>query len=453
MTAVWPPGPPASDNLPEYGPESLDGLRRYAQEYGDFVPLRLGGRQAVLLCHPAYVEQVLVTKHRDLIRREAIDTGHYLLGDGLATSDGDMWRRQRRLAQPAFRRERLVPYADGMVACTERMLRSWREGEVRDVYDEMLRLAQEIMGIILFGVDSGDEAAEFTAALAEATVRHPNPPINRLLLAVADVLPRTNRFEYLRGARRLDHVTYASIRRRRVSGEQRNDLLSALLGAWDRDGSVMTDRQLRDEVVTLFLAGNETTANGLSWTLYLLERHPEVEGRLLAELEAVLGGRAPTVADLPDLRYLEWIVTEILRLYPPLPTIKREAPRACDVGGYAIPRRTILMMSPWVLHRDPRYFEQPERFHPERWADGLAARLPKFAYFPFGGGPHVCIGRELAMIELMLVLAMAAQRFRMEIAPNQDIRPAVFATLRPEGGMRAVVHRRSPEVGSPTGGG
>jgi cytochrome P450 len=430
-----------SGHLPELSRDWLGGLTRYAREYGDYVPLRLGPKRAVLLSHPDYVEYVLVTNARNFIKSPALRNSRRLLGNGLVTSEGDFWRRQRRLAQPAFHRGRIASYGEVMVAYTERLLAAWPDGAERDFHADMMQLTLEIVAKTLFDADVRGAAADVGAALAVILERF-NARLNSLLFLVPDTLPLPGNQGLLRAAQRLDVLIYDIIARRRASGQDTGDLLSMLLQAQDEDGSQMTDRQLRDEVMTLFLAGHETTAIALSWAQYLLAQHPAVEEQVVAELRAVLGGRAPTVADLPRLRYTEMVVTEALRLYPPAWTVAREALGPCEIGGHEVSRGTILMMSQWVLHRDPRYFEAPEAFRPERWANGLAKELPKYVYFPFGGGPRVCIGSGFAMMEAVLLLATITQQFHVALVPGRPVVPWPSATLRPRDGVPVVVHRR-----------
>jgi cytochrome P450 len=275
--------------------------------------------------------------------------------------------------------------------------------------------------------------------------------VKRLLLASADRLPMSVPLRYLRTRRRFDRACYALIASRRAGVEERDDLTARMLRLRDGDGVGLTDEEIRGEIVAFFLAGVESTAAALAWIWYLLVRHPEVETRLLAELRAVLGGRAPAVGDLPALEYTDRVATEALRLYPPAWILVREALRDTQIGAYRIPRGTVVLISPMVLHRDPRFFERPDAFDPDRWADGQLARLPRFAYLPFGAGPRICIGRHLAMMELTLVTAAMAQRVRFELIPfpSSDGRNRsstrfrrTIDTLRPDGGIRVVVRRR-----------
>jgi cytochrome P450 len=429
-------------HLVELGRDPLGALQRYAREYGDFVPLRFGPKRAVLLNHPDYVEQVLATHSRYFIKSPALRNSRRLIGHGLLASEGELWRRQRRLIQPAFHRPQLAAYSEIMVACTEQLLATWRDGEVRDVHQEMMRLTLQIVARALFGADVTDEAAVVDEALRVALERF-GTRLSSLAFLLPDTLPTPDNWGFLRAARRLDAIVYRIIAARRASGVDRGDLLSILLRARDEaDGGGMTDKQLHDEVMTLLLAGHETTAIALSWTWYLLAQHPAVEAKLLAELQAVLGGRAPTVEDLPQLPYTEWVLWEALRLYPPAWALAREAVQDCEIGGYPVPAGTIVVMSQWLLHRDPRYFDEPERFLPERWADGLAKRLPRYAYFPFGGGPRLCIGAGFASLEAALVLATVLPRFRLTLVPEHPIALWPSATLRPRYGIRMVLHRR-----------
>ncbi len=442
--ATLPAGPRGrllSGNLAELRRDWLGTLTRYAREYGDFVPLRVGPRRLALLAHPQLIESVLVTNNRNFIKSPILRRSSRLLGGGLLISEGDHWRRQRRLSQPAFHRERIAAYAATMVACAERMLDGWQDGERCDAHAEMMRVTLDVVSRTLFGADVGAEAAEISAAITVAQERF-NRRLNSLFLMLTDMLPTPGNLAFLRAADRLDRVVYAIIERRLASGEDNGDLLSMLLHARDEDGSRMTEKQVRDEVMTLFIAGHETTAVALSWTWYLLSRHSHVRDQLEAELDEQLGGRRPTVEDVPRLRYAELVITEAMRLYPPAWSQSRETLEPCVIGGYPVARGTVLVLSQWVVHRDPRFFERPDAFEPERWADGLARRLPRFAYFPFGGGPRQCIGSTFAMMEATLLLATIAQRFRLEVPPDHQVIPWPAVTLRPKGGIPATLHQR-----------
>jgi cytochrome P450 len=435
-----PPGRFLSGHSKAFRQDRLGFLTRCAREYGDVVALRIGPMRVLLLVHPDHIEQALVTDNHNFRKHYGLRMNTLLLGNGLLTSDGAFWLRQRRLAQPAFQRQRIAGYAETMVAYTERLLAGWREGETRDLQTEMTRLTLEITGKTLFGADVGGEAPDVGRAMADAMDSF-EKRVSRLFPLPYWVPTATNR-RLLRAVRRLDEIIFRFIKERRACAEERDDLLSLLLHARDEDdGGQMTDQQLRDEAMTLFLAGHETTALALAWTGYLLAQHPGEEEKLRAELGAVLGGRAATAADLPRLAFTERVVLESMRLYPPAYAIGREALGDTEIGGYPVRKGTTLFLSQWVTHRDPRWFGEPERFHPDRWANGLAQRLPKFAYFPFGGGPRLCIGNTFALMEAVLVVATIFQQFRYELIPDHPVTPWPAMTLRPKHGIRVVLRR------------
>jgi len=427
---------------PDFARDQLGFYAACAREYGDVVPVRFGPRRGLLLYHPDAIEEVLVTRNRDFIKSPGVRLLSRLLGKGLLLSEGTTWLRQRRLMQPAFHRQRVAVYGEVMTSLTVRRLADWRDGDVLDAHAEMMALTQAIVAKTLFDADVSDESyaiAEASNVLGEDFGKR----LGSLLQLLPDWVPTPANLRRGRAIRRLDEVVYRMIAARRLRREDRGDLLTMLLNAQDADdGSRMTARQVRDEVMTLFLAGHETTAMALSWTWYLLSRHPEVDARLADELRSVLGGRLPSVADLPKLTYTEMIVNESMRLYPPAYGIAREAVNPSEVAGYPIAPGLIVIMPTWVVQRDGRWFDEPEVFRPERWADGLASRLPRFAYFPFGGGPRQCIGNAFALMEAALILAAIAQRFRLTLEPGQRVTPTPYVTLRPEPGLRMRLARR-----------
>jgi cytochrome P450 len=443
MIAPLPPGPRGNwllGSLLEFRRDLLGFYERCARDYGDCVAFRLGSRRVYLLSHPEHIEYLLATGARNFAKRTyVLNLLLPLLGNGLLTSDGDFWLRQRRLMQPAFGRQRIAGYSQAMVSRTLGMLERWRDGETRDLHAEMMRLTLEIVGETLFGADVSGDAQEVGEVLEVAM--HNFIARWESALPVPAWLPTPGNLRYRRALRKLDRVIYRIIHQRRAEGGRGEDLLSLLLRAHDEGGG-MTDRQLRDEATTLFLAGHETTANALSWTWYLLARNPEVEAKLLAEVQNVLGGRPPTVADLPRLPYCERVVTESLRLYPPAYGFGRLAVRDCEVGGYRVPRGTTVIVSQWVTHRDPRFFEDPLAFRPERWAGDLHKRLPHYAYFPFGGGPRLCIGSNFAMLEAVLVLATVVARYHFTLLPDPPVVPRPVVTLRPAHGIFATLRKR-----------
>lgn len=447
MTAQALPRGPKGHFLLGSGPDlARDQLGFYAscaREYGDVVPLRLGPRHGLLVYHPDAIEEVLVTRSRDFVKSPGVRLLGQLLGNGLFLSEGEVWLRQRRLVQPAFHRQRVAAYGEVMTAYTVRRLADWKDGDVRDVHAEMMALTQAIVAKTLFDADVADESYAIGQA-SNVLMEYFGARLGSVVLQLLpNWLPTPANLRTRRAIRRLDEVVYRMIAARRQSDEDRGDLLSILLHAQDADdGSRMTNQQVRDEVMTLFMAGHETTAVALSWTWYLLARHPDVDARLAEELRTVMGDRAPAASDLPELRYTEMVVNESLRLYPPAYAVGRQAARPTEVAGHAVAPGAIVILPTWVVHRDRRWFEEPEAFRPERWADDLAHRLPRFAYFPFGGGPRQCIGNGFAMMEAILLLATIAERFRLTLEPGQHVTPTPYVTVRPEPGLRMRLARR-----------
>jgi cytochrome P450 len=429
------------DNLRDYARDPLGFLSRCAREYGDIVQLRFMGQTFYLLSHPDLIEYVLVENNRNFTKTRILKRNRRLLGEGLLTSEGESWRRQRRLAQPAFHRKRIAAYGEVMAAFAARSLEAWWDGQTIDVHEEMTRLTLEIVATCLFGADVAAETKDVGRAMKVALEDFSS---QRRLIRIPKSIPTPHNLRFERAARRLDAIVHAIIKERRKSREEdRGDLLSMLMLAEDESGERMTDKQIRDEVMTLFLAGHETTANTLAWTFWLLSSCAAAEAKLAEELERVLGSRTPIVADLPNLPYVERVVKESMRLYPPAWVMGREALWECEVGGYRMPAGTTALMSQWVVHRDPRYHRDPQLFDPDRWTAEYEDGLPRFAYFPFGGGPRQCIGAGFAMTEARLVLATVAQRFRMELVPGQKVEPYASITLRPKEGIRMTLTARS----------
>jgi cytochrome P450 len=444
-SASWrPPGPVASGlygNLQEFSADRLGSLTRWAREYGDIVSARFGPKRVVFLNHPDLVEEVLVHQNRKFIKHYRLRQAKMTLGEGLLTSEGEFWRAQRKLMQPAFHRERIAAFGDVMVEFTERLIASWEDGQTRDIQTDMMRLTLQIVAKSLFGAELGGEWTEVGAAM-ETLMQNFAASTARPFI-VPQWLPIPSNLRSAAAVRRLDRVLFKIIAGRRQSDENRGDLLSMLLHARDEEsGRRMTDRQLRDECMTLFLAGHETTANALSWAWYLLSQHAEAEDRLRDEVHRVLAGRSPTIADLPHLPYTESVVNEALRLFPPAWMPGRESTESLELGGYPIARGSTVFMTAWVIHRDPRWFDDPNAFRPERWSDGLLQRIPRYAYFPFGGGPRICIGNNFALMEAALVLATIAGRYRLRLVPDALVEPLASMTLRPAHGLKMVVYRR-----------
>ena len=354
------------------------------------------------------------------------------------TSEGEFWRRQRRLAQPAFHRQRISSYGDVMVQYAERAISSWKNGEKRDLARDMTRLTLEIVVKTLFNSDVSNDADHIGEILTSLVKPFASQATLKWILD--NRLPTPEHRRYFNAVSEIDKIVFRIIAERRASGSDEGDLLSMLLEAQDDDGSQMSDAQLRDEVMTLFLAGHETTALALSWSWYLLATHPEAEQKFHAELAEVLGGRAPNVSDLPNLKYTEMIAKETMRLYPPAYAVGREAIEETEIGGYRVPKGTQLFAFQWVTHRDPRYFDEPDAFKPERWEN--SEQIPKYAYFPFGAGPRQCIGNYFAMMEVVLLLATIGQRFRFALDPEHKVEVLPVLSLRPKAGIKVIIEPR-----------
>ena len=397
---------------------------------------------AYFLYHPDAIEYVVSTNAKNFIKSRTLRSPFFqrLVGNGLLTSEHDEWKRQRRLAQPAFHRQRINSYGDVMVDYTQRTISSWNPGEERDIHRDMMRLTLEIVVKTLFNADVSADADKVGRVLSH--IVKPFASQATLKWIMDNRLPTAAHRKFNQDAQEIDAIVYRIISERRQSGRDQGDLLSMLLQSHDDDGTHMSDKQLRDEVMTLFLAGHETTALTLSWAWYLLAGNADAERKFHEELDDVLGGRLPTMDDLPRLKYCEMIAKESMRLYPPAYGLGREALEECEIGGFKVPARSQVFMFQWVTQRDPRFFEEPDAFHPERWTDEFSNNLPKYAYFPFGGGPRFCIGNAFAMMEIILVLATVGQRFRLTLAPNQSVTLLPAMSLRPRDGIKINVEQR-----------
>jgi cytochrome P450 len=438
-----PPGPkprPLLGLFREFRKHPADFLERTARQYGDLAFLPLGPQNIYLASHPHFIQDILLTRQTQFKKSRMLERARVLLGDGLLTSEGALHLRQRRLVQPAFHRDRLVAYAGEMVACAAQCRDRWTPGAPVDMSVEMARLTLAIVARTLFSANVDSEADEIGKALSEVLKM-----FELILLPYSDwieklPIPPIRRFHRARAL--LDSIVYRLIAERRAGGNRdTGDLLSMLLAAQDEDGGFMTDRQIRDEALTLFVAGHETTAVALTWAWYLLSQNSQAESHFHAELEQVLDGRLPTFGDLPRLRYTESVFAETLRLYPPAWGIGRRALANFEIAGYTIPAGSIVAMSPWVVHRDPRWFPEPLKFSPERWLVEDTTR-PKFSYFPFGGGARVCIGERFALAEGVLLLATLGQRWRFRLESGQRVETRPLITLRTRYGMRMTAFGR-----------
>ena len=416
--------------LPRLRSDMLGFFEQCFREHGDAAYFRAANRRSMLLSHPDDIERVLVTENRRFIKNYALQFLRPLMGNGLLLNEGDDWLRQRRLVQPAFSKARVEGYAPAMTAATERMLATWQAGQTRDIVVEMVQLTMDIAARALLDVDVTGQFRELSQCLERVML----DVMGRFGAAIPLPywFPSPRNLRMRRTIARLDAILQKLIVERRAANTGGHDFLSILMAARDEvDGRGLSDKQLRDEVMTMFLAGHETTANTLSWTWYLLGQHPDLQRRVRDEVRSVLGGRIPTAADVPHLVFCEHVIRETMRLYPPAYVVGRRPLEDITIGGHFIPAGTNVLMSQWIVHRDERWYDRPAEFDPDRWAEGLAARLPKYAYFPFGGGPRVCIGNTFAMLEATLVLAQIAQRFDLELLTEAPVKLLPVITLRP----------------------
>lgn len=440
-----PPGPrglPLIGEAPSFARDPLAFLTGVAEKYGDIANFRLGGIDVYFVRHPDLVREVLITQRASFTMTSLRAKINAVVGEGLFTSRGELHARQRRLMLPVFRKSRIEAYAGQMAELSRRARDQWQSGAIVDIADEMMKLTMLIAAQALFEQDIGSDTQAVSHnidVVLEFFTRLSSP---FLKLSLALPLPSSRRFK--KAVRDLDTVIYRMIERRRDTAGSGKDLLSLLMQARDDQTNVqMTEKQLRDEVLTLLIAGHETTANVLAWIFYLLAKHPDAEQRLHDEARAVLGGRAAfTAADIERLARTRRVMQEGLRLYPPGWFIGREAQTDVKLGGYTVPRGAVVMMSQYVTHRDARFFEEPERFKPERWEGDLEDRLPRGAYFPFSAGDRHCIGEGFAWQEALLILATLAERWKFELVPGQNIRPRPSVTLRPDGPIKMIVRPR-----------
>ncbi|WP_428309683.1 cytochrome P450 [Hydrocarboniphaga sp.] len=447
-----PPGPtghPLLGNILDFGRDLNGFLSGCARKYGPVTRLRMVHRRAYLLSDAKLNEYLLLGNYKNFIKHQLFfRRTRAVFGLGLLSADGDFWRKQRRLAAPGFARDRIAGYGRIMSAYARDLVAEWKDGETRDMYTDMRSVAAKIVARSLFdeSVEGDVQLVEeaMTDLLEAVTVRMLNP------FVAPDWLPTPSVLRYRRAVKRIDDLIHRFIAEHRRNLDQRTTLLGMLMQARDEQGEPMSEQQLRDESVTLFIAGHDTTATALSWTLYLLTQHPEWQQQLQAVVDEKLQGRAPQVSDMAALAPIEWTFKESLRLYPSVSLVARQSLEDCEIGGYHIPGGSLLYVSPAAMHSDPQYFEQPERFMPERWGGDLEARLPRCVYMPFSGGPRTCIGDRFAMMEGVLLLANFLQFFAFEYAGKSHPQPFASITLIPKGGVPVKLTRR--DVGHPVSG-
>jgi cytochrome P450 len=435
-TGRGPKGPLLAGEVREYGVDPIASMLHWRDVYGDFVPVRFGPFRAHVAFGPAEIEETLTEHAADF--RKAFGTRMLipLLGNGLLTAEGDEWLRNRRLASPAFHRERVTGYGRTMSRYAEDAAETWRDGATVDLHDAMTELTLRIVARTLFDTDVTPQIEE-VARVGTQIQDFYYLRFASLRFLIPTWLPTPGNRRLGQAIRRLDEVVYGIMRERRT-GEDRGDLLSLLLLVRDEHGAGMSQRQVRDEVMTLLLAGHETTAIALTWAFLLLDQNPEARSRLEAELAKVLGDRPATPEDVPAMVYTQAVINETLRLYPPAYITSREAARATTIGGVSIPKGHVILISIYATHRDPRFFPEPDAFRPERWLDGLEKRLPRGAFIPFGMGSRKCIGSSFALMEATLLLATIARRWRFDLIPDAvPTHPSI--TLRPATTMPALM--------------
>ena len=422
--------------------DPLNFMLGLAREYGDLCTFRVGRERVFFVNSPEGVRDVLTSHYENFLKGGGRGKARRFLGEGLLLSEGELHRRQRRLALPAFHRQRIASYAAEMGAAADACASSWRDREELDVWPEMLRLTLGIVGRTLFGAEIGSESDEVGRAMRDATLQY--RPFRLPGSKVWERLPLPHLIRFQRGKRRLREVVLRLIEERRRDGRDHGDLLSMLLMAEGEDGGgMMTPEQVWDEALTIFIAGYDTTATALMWTWYALSQNPGAESRLHAELDAVLdGGRAARFEDLPRLPYTERILCESMRLYPPTWRLVRRAVRDFEVGGYVVPAGALVVVCQYAMHRDPRFFPDPERFDPDRWTPEARGARPQFSYFPFGGGPRRCLGESFATMESVLLLATLARRWRVRPVEGHPVEVFPEHLLRARRGMPVRLERR-----------
>jgi cytochrome P450 len=451
-TPLGPKGKLLTGHLKEFQTDPLDFLTRLATEYGDVAKFRFGPFQNVyLVSDPDMIKQVLVSKQKHFVKSKDFHALKPIIGEGLLTSDKDFHMRQRRLIQPAFKRSHIINYGQDMIDITADYIDAWIDGEERIITQDMMNITLGIISKTMFSMDF-KEGYDVLGGPIETAMRIAVKRMRTLLQLPLWVPTKSNR-EHKKAIQTLDDVVYAIIEKRREDSEKPEDMLGILMDARDEDdGLGMPDRQVRDELMTIFLAGHETTANAISWTLFLLSQHPEIENKLFEEINTVIGNRPPSPGDFMKLTYAQNIIWESMRLFPPAFVSGRSAEEDVEINGYKFKKGDMVMVSQYVMHRKPEYFHDPLSFKPERFENNFVKTIPAYAYFPFGGGPRVCIGNHFALMEAVLVLSTIAQRYKLRLAPNHhEVKPYPSITLRPRRGLRMIVEKRNefdhqPEV-------
>jgi len=419
-------------------------FQHLAEEYGDIVHYKIGWHHIVFLNHPDYIREILVVQNDNFIKERTVQRTKMLLGEGMITAEGAQHRTQRQVAQPAFHRQRIPEYASTMVQEAVRVRERWRSGEQRDIAIDMMHLTLNVVAQTLFATDLGRESGDEVNELASAINRIMGLYNFLVMLPAAEWLVHVRPpglAAFVRARKRIDAVVYRMIAAHRQRGPHGGSLLDMMLAA-SPDQTPASEQSLRDQVITIFLAGYETVANALSWTWYLLSQNPECERRFHDEIDRELQGRLPTFDDVSRLRYVEMVLAESMRLYPPAWAMGRYARADFQLGDFSLPARTTVLMSQYITHRDPRFFPDPLRFDPERFTPEARSRRTKLTYFPFGAGVRQCIGESFASMEGVLLLATIAQKWKLRLVPGHPVEPEPLITLRPKYGMRMQVEAR-----------
>ena len=441
-----PPAPKTKNplgHLRSFRRDIIGFLKKIAKEHGDIVHFKMGPIRIVLLNHPDLIKEVLTTQHRNFVKGRPLEMAKELLGEGLLTSEGEFHKRQSRLIQPVFHRNAIESCATAMTECTSRLMHGWKEGMEVDMKEEMTNTSIAIAGKAFFGAEIEKEAKEINKALNTATDLFGRIalPFSELLLKLP--IPSTRRFFKAKAV--LDNTIYRMINERQQNKLNRADLVSLLLNSQDEkvNSGGMSDQQLRDEALTLFLTAFDTTSTALTWVWYLLSQNPEAEAQLHRELDQVLQGRSPTVDDVANLKYTRMVLGESMRMFPPSYVIPRQALEDFPIDKYIVPKGTIILMSPYLIHHDSRFHAEPEKFDPHTWDKHSRSANSKYEYFPFSRGPRACIGEPFAWMQGILVLASIAQFWRIKLAPGHPVELLPLMNLRSKYGMVMTLHRRN----------
>jgi cytochrome P450 len=446
MKSKLPPGPKPKiplGHLFSYRKDSIRFLRKIADEYGDIVQFKIGPIRVVLLNHPDHIKEVLTTQHQNFVKGRPLEMAKELLGEGLLTSEGEFHKRQSRIIQPAFHRKMIESYVPAITECTMRRLNNWEDGLKVDIKEEMTEMSMAIAGRAMFNADIEKEAPEISRALDTATNLFGRIPLpfSKWLLKN---LPLPSTYRFYRAKAKLHETINRMIDERRSNKLDNGDLASILLRSQDElgGGGGMSEQQVRDEALTLFLTAFDTTSTALTWTWYLLSQNPDAEAELHEELDRVLTGRLPTAEDIPLLKYTRMVFGESLRIYPPSYVIPRQAIKDFQIGNYVVPGGTIILMSPYLIHHDSRFHPEPEKFNPHAWDNRTQGQHSKYEFFPFGGGPRACIGEPFAWMQAVIVLATIAQSWQIKMVPDHPIELQQLINLRPRNGLKMTVHQR-----------